>query len=207
MLHPRAILEATILGRLTRPAVDSLVAHHWARGDFVRRLPADIVPPVGVPRRRAKRYGLADQIVTDVLYGEEGGPGCLLVTTPCLGPYDRTFRRLVVAPHVHDSAHIAVVTRGRALFLVARHEERRVVLVTAELSRGSLVFYPAGAPHTFAGDEEFQVASLQATHKEPEREDFAQPSPMRFETLARVTYEEYRGRASCARASTVGDLA
>jgi hypothetical protein len=198
MLEPRALLKGAFLGTLTRAAIDRAVGYYWGAKDFVHHLPPALVlpPRAAPPLRRAERYGLADRLVTEVLYGAEGMPGCLLVTTPCRGPYDRTFRSLLVEPHVHDSAHVVAVTRGRPVFLTARRAGSRHVLIAAELSPGSLVLYPAGAPHTFASDEEFQVISLQAAYKEPERRDFAAPSPVRFDRLRRVTYEEFRRHAA-----------
>jgi len=194
MLDLPSLLKGALLGTLTRGEIDRAVEHHWGAGDFVHHLPPAWIPALPAPRRRAKRYGLDGQLVTDVLYGDEGAPGCLLITTPSQGPYDRRLVRLLVPPHTHHSAHITVVTRGHALFLVARRQPWGAELITAAMGPGSLVFYPSGVAHTFASDEEFEVVSLQAAYKEPERPDFAAPSALRFDRLPRVSYEEHRRR-------------
>lgn len=186
--NPTLILRGTILGTLSTADIDRAVAHYWGRGDFVHHVDAAEIPTLRDVEAPTRRYGLCDRLDAGLLYGSRGQPGCLLVTTPRLGPYDRGFRRFLVPPHLHESSHITVVTAGRAVFLLVRDE----VLIAAEVGPGSVVLYPAGVIHTFVSDEEFQVASLQAAYEEPEDRAFADTATMPLDTLAHVSYEEYR---------------
>jgi mannose-6-phosphate isomerase-like protein (cupin superfamily) len=142
--------------------------------------------------RRAHRYGFSVELTTDEVYGSPGEPGCLRVWMPAGAPWDRSLRALRVPVHTHDSDHITVVTEGRATFLVVREVAGKKVLIMADMGPGSMVFYPAHVPHTFVADEAFEVASLQASYKAPERLDFAPAVQEGVEGLPRWTFEAFR---------------
>ena len=193
-LNPTSILRGTILGRLSRAEIDQVVEHYWSSGRFVHHVSAAAIPEFARVEGGARRYGLCARLDARLMYGSLGHPGCLLVTTPTRGPYDREFERFVVAPHRHDSSHITAVTAGRAVFLIVREDGPQPALITAAVGPGSVVLYPAGAVHTFVSDEQFQVASLQASYQEPEGRAFADTAVARLATLPRVSYEAYRRR-------------
>jgi hypothetical protein len=186
---PALLGRGTLRGTLTRAEIDAAVAHYWAANEFVHRLAPGTLPEVA-PGGAPRRYGLCDRLTAELLYGTRGVPGCLLITTPRQAPYDRAFRRFLVDPHVHDSAHITLMLRGRALFLIARGEGPAALLLTAEVGPGTIILYPAGAPHTFVSDEEFQVASLQAAYEDPSGGAFAARAELPFDRLPRRRYED-----------------
>jgi len=188
----RALLKATLRGTLSADEMEHAVAERWAAHDFVHHLPADAIPPLGPTRGRVGRYGFTTEVVSEQLYGEVGEPGCLVITTPDPGRYDRSFRRLLVPPHVHNSAHIAVVISGNPLWVAVCPTGQGDVVVAEPMSPGSMAFYPRGVPHTFIADETFVVATSEARLTDPESEDFARPSPVDCSRLPRMNYEEWR---------------
>jgi hypothetical protein len=84
-----------------------------------------------------------------------------------------------------------VVTAGHPCFLAVREVAGARAVVVAPMHPGSLVLYAAGVPHTFAGDEAFEVASLQAAYKAPERQDFAPSVLEDFGGLPQCPYEAF----------------
>jgi hypothetical protein len=195
----RALLQGTLTGTLSSERIESAVQACWAAQDPVHHLPAEALPPLPRPVGRVGRHGFTDELITEVLYGSVGQPGCLLVTTPGIGRYDRSLSRLLVPPHVHESAHIAVVVSGRPLWLVACPTASGPVLVAEPMRPGSMAFYPPGVAHTFVADEAFVVATAEARSKNPESERFARPAPLNFARLPRMTYDEWRASEGALR--------
>jgi hypothetical protein len=83
------------------------------------------------------------------------------------------------------------VTAGCPTFLAVREVAGARTVVAARMQPGSLVLYAAGVPHTFAADEAFEVASLQAAYKAPERPDFAPGVAEEFGGLPQLSYEAF----------------
>jgi hypothetical protein len=189
----RALLEGTLLGTLSADQIEQAVEGHWLRRDIVHHLGADVLPTLSPPRQVVGRHGFTDELVNEVMYGEVGQPACLLVTTPEPGRYDRNFRELLVPPHVHESAHIAVVISGNPLWVVGCPSEQGTVLIAEPMAPGSMAMYPRDVPHTFVADETFVVATAEARSAQPESERFARPSPVDFGGLPRMSYEAWRG--------------
>ncbi|MHC4845113.1 MAG: cupin domain-containing protein [Planctomycetota bacterium] len=195
----RALLEGTLRGTLSAEDIERAVERHWSRRDIVHHLTADALPALPAAREVVGRHGFTDQLVNEVLYGEVGKPACLLVTTPDPGRYDRSFRELIVPPHVHGSAHIAVVISGHPLWVVGCPSDEGTVLVAEPMAPGSMAMYPQGVPHTFVADETFVVATAEARSARPESELFARPSPVDFAELPRSSYAAWRSAASANR--------
>lgn len=202
----RALLEGTLTGTLSSEEIEAAVEARWAARDIVQHLPADAIPELPPSRGRVGRHGFKDELITEVLYGQPGKPGCLLITTPVPGRYDRTFRDLLVPPHVHASAHIAVVVSGRPLWLVACPTPRGQVVIAEPMAPGSMAFYPAGVAHTFVADEDFVVATTEARSAEPESERFARPAPVAFHKLPLMNYGAWQDgpRADHSAEASVG---
>jgi hypothetical protein len=201
MSELRALLEGTLLGTLGSDAIERAVEQHWRQRDIVHHLSADALPTLPEPQGRVGRKGFTDELVTEVLYGTEGEPGCLLITTPDPGRYDRSLRRLLVPPHVHGSAHIAVVISGNPLWVVGCPTAQGEVVVAEQMVPGSMAMYPRGVAHTFVSDETFVVATAEAHWTEPESDQFARRSPLDFGGLPRMSYASWHAAATAERPS------
>lgn len=182
-----------LAGRVSGSELAMQVAERWRTGEFIRHLGSEAVPPLGSTLRTVSRCGESDVLRTEVLYGTEGEPGCILITTPSQGGWDESLQTFLVAPHTHRSPHTSLIVRGEAVFVVARELAGETVVITEPVRPGSLTFCQQGIPHTFVSDREFQVASAHASYVRPDRADFATPSEIAFSELPRMTFGELRG--------------
>lgn len=166
---------------------------YWNRGDFLHRvdLPGhDLVTPdtPSIPR-----YAGRPEVAHQILYGQPGKAGCVLVLAPSEpGGFSGDFNELLVPLHSHPTDHIALVVRGSGTFLVRRQVDGEDVMLMAKSGPGTLLFYPAGIPHTFiCGKDGIDVASVQAEYETPSSVRFSDLAPAYLNTLPRMEYEHY----------------
>ena len=193
---PRDFAARAFTGQVGTADIEHEVATRWRRGDFLFHLGPSAVPPLPTPRRRQLAYGEIEGLISDVLFAEDGGPGCLVVTTPPQAQLDETYRRFLVPPHVHRCHHAALVTAGEARYVVVRPTRDGPVLIDEPVARGSLIYCPADAVHTFVTRRGFEVASLHARYLGPDRADFAQDAGLDAAALPRLAFDEFRRSAA-----------
>lgn len=178
-------------GEVSREEAMNTVAEYWGKGTFLRRVPADELPLLRITAPSRARYCCSIAVRNHVLYGVRGEPGCVLVIAPFDAAFDGDFRDLNVPMHIHNTDHIAVVMNGQGVFYAQRDLEDGPVVVHAEVEKGSVMFYPAGTPHTFAvGRHGISVASFQCDFESPHSPEFSRPVAGDLRRLKLVEYRD-----------------
>jgi hypothetical protein len=192
---PGEFVRRAFTGGLGAAGLEREVQQRWRRGDFIHHLGPGGVPTLPPSRERLDAYGTWHGLTTDVLFGQRGEAGCLLVGTPPQPALDESLRSFLVPPHVHWCHHASLVTGGEARFLVVRDTGAGAVLVVERVVPGSLIYVTAGTPHTFITRRGFEVASLHARWLGADRADFAQDSDLDLSVLPRMSFGEFRRAA------------
>lgn len=183
-----------LLGQASSTEIETEVSRRWEARDFLGRVDPTRLPAISRDRRRTARYGHRGDMVSEVLFGSPGGPGCTLITTPDEILDDDSLRGFYVPPHVHRSDHVAVVIAGTARFLLVDERMQKTVVVEP-VTAGCVLFYPAGTPHTFILDQgSVRVASVDARYTPPDSKAFAVHYNRAIGALARLNYAGYRRR-------------
>ena len=193
----QSIAESVVAGQLDSVSLSHWSWYYWNRGDFRHH-----VNPEGLVKAQAsgtiiQRYSGTPEVAHRILYGEPGKAGCVMVKAPPEHSYRGNFDDLLIPLHSHPTDHIAVVLGGGGTFLARRQLEGDDVILMAEAGPGTILFYPAGIPHTFiSGEDGIRVASAQAEYESPDSVRFADQAPYYLNELPRLDYALYLRRLS-----------
>lgn len=202
MSEMTVLLRRSIWGDITSDEARVRVHDYWESGYFIHQVPPVCIPPFKVVGPPVDRYGLKTPLLNFFIYGERGQPGCLLVKAPHDVAFDKDFTDLNMFLHIHNSDHIAVVVEGHGIFFVQRNLPEGMVIIQAQVSTGSIMFYPKDTPHTFAGGSSgITVASMQCEFEPPDSPKFASLADESVNSLPRIDYSDYlRGLSNTGQA-------
>jgi hypothetical protein len=183
----RQFLNALLCGQLTVAQFESAVAANWDEGPSLIAAPrtaswiAQLVRDAGeVPGRYGEdlpHLGFASQW----LIGTPGLPGAIHIIAPReTHPSPRHPDALNRQPHEHDSGRLALITGGHAQFLFRARMNGELRWQHVAVSRGDLLFWPAGVAHTFDAMEGFSLLSGMASYVSPAADGFSFPVRTRF---------------------------
>ena len=194
----KAIAKSVLAGRMDNSELSHWSWLFWNRGDFMHRVELSKLAISEGSMPLIQRYAGTDEVAHRILYGKPGKAGCVLVKAPPEHPsFQGDFNDLLVPLHSHPTDHIALVVGGGGTFLIRRQVNDDDVILMGEAGPGTILFYPAGIPHTFiSGVNGIHVASAQAEYEPPSSVRFADMAPDYLNTLPRLEYAEYLRRLS-----------
>lgn len=191
--------QAMLSQRLNVDEFEQVVEEYWQSGHFILRVPRtaawlrDVADSAG-PRdagyaHESPHLGFRSQW----LIGVPGQPGAIHIQAPSEQHPQAQFPDLNRPPHQHDSARIAVITHGRAVFHVLRTDPGgRSVVLDCPVETGDMIFWPAWTPHTFNAKEGFWLVSAMARYVSPAEDGFVFPLQGEIEGVPNRPYPPAR---------------
>jgi len=170
-------------GTLTTAEFEEAVRARWSNGDFILRAPTTAAALLAIAT--GSRHPCADYandaphlgFESQWLAGERGYPGAIHIQAPPETGPRGALGLLNRAPHEHDSGRIALVTRGHAVFHVARFSTATQPLrFDCPVGPGDLIFWPPWTPHTFDARQGFSLVSAMAAYVSPAEDGFVYPA-------------------------------
>ncbi|HEX5373389.1 MAG TPA: hypothetical protein VFW84_11720 [Aquabacterium sp.] len=169
-------------GRLTPEAFEQQVQTCWAGPSIVFQAPetARRLRTLGLqPGRPAAGYA-SDAPHLDFrshwLAGTPGRPGAIHIQSPPEAQPGKGLTHLNRPVHQHDSARIALITRGQATFHVQRSGNNGCSSLQAiPVQEGDLLVWPAWTAHTFDAGQGFWLVTAMARYVSPAADGFLFP--------------------------------
>ena len=189
----QAVADAVLRGEVSTKTINRWTELFWERGGFFHTVDVRAFQKQELEGALVRRYAGTKDVAHRVTFGAKGRAGCVVVRAPReRDSYQGDLNDLLVPPHTHPTAHIAIVFGGGGTFVAKRaiDEVNHIVMIPA--SPGSIFFYPAHIPHTFvSGKQGIQVASAQAEFESPKSAEFARLSTQDLNALPRMEQAEY----------------
>lgn len=176
------LFEQLRLGHLSSEAFESRVMSAWRQSTMVWRAPQtashlralalQATPVDAGYAHDAPHLGF----VSRWLAGTPGRPGAVHIQSPPETRSGATLFDLNRPPHQHDSARMALITHGEAVFHV-RHTDQsgRSTMRAIPVSQGDLLMWPAWTPHTFDAKQGFWLVTAMACYVSPAEDGFMLP--------------------------------
>lgn len=169
-------------GRLTPEAFEQQVQTCWAGPSIVFQAPetARRLRTLGLqPGRPAAGYA-SDAPHLDFrshwLAGTPGRPGAIHIQSPPEAQPGKGLTHLNRPVHQHDSARMALITRGQATFHVQRSgNDGCSSLQAIPVQEGDLLVWPAWTAHTFDAGQGFWLVTAMARYVSPAADGFLFP--------------------------------
>jgi hypothetical protein len=200
MLSITTITELVLQGKVTSENITHWSHYYWDSGEFIHWVKLDKIRYINADGPSTARYGGVPEVGHQILYGEYGSPGCVVVDAPADTAYQGNFGDMLVPPHAHDSDHVAIVLSGNGTFVVQREVDGHAVVLLADARPGMMAFYPAHVPHSFiCGPNGIRVASAQAEYESPVSQKFAYYVGNEINELPRLKYDSYLARFCIAK--------
>ncbi len=192
MLSTETIAEKVLQGQITTEDIHHWSHHYWNSGAFIYWLTPNQMLDIYPDGPSTARYGGIPEVGHQVLYGDYGAPGCVVVDAPAETIYQGNLGDMIVPPHAHDSDHVAIVLSGNGIFVVQREVNGQAMVLLADARPGMMAFYPAHVPHSFiCGPNGIRVASAQAEYESPVDAKFAYYVDNEINKLPRLEYDAY----------------
>lgn len=176
------LFEQLHQGHLSPQAFESQVMSAWQQSTIVWRAPQTACHLRDLARQAAPvDAGYAHDapqlgFVSRWLAGTPGRPGAVHIQSPPETRSDATLFELNRPPHQHDSARMAVITQGEAVFHVWHTSpEGRTTMRAIPVSEGDLIVWPAWTPHTFDARAGFWLVTAMACYVSPAADGFMLP--------------------------------
>lgn len=177
------LFDQLLEGRLTSEAFEKQVQTGWAGPSMVFRAPetATRLRALGLqPGRPAAGYASDAPHLnfhSHWLAGTPGRPGAIHIQSPPEAQPGKGLAHLNRPVHQHDSARMALITRGQATFHVQRSgDDGRSRLQAIPVREGDLVVWPAWTAHTFDAGQGFWLVTAMARYVSPAADGFLFPA-------------------------------
>jgi mannose-6-phosphate isomerase-like protein (cupin superfamily) len=175
-------LDALLSAQLTIAQFEKAVAANWDEGPSLLAAPRTASWIAQLVRDRgevAGRYG-EDMphlgFASQWLIGTPGKPGAIHIIAPReTHPSPRRLDALNRQPHEHDSGRLALITGGHAQFVFRASVIGELRWQRMPVSKGDLLFWPAGVAHTFDAMNGFSLLSGMASYVSPAADGFSLP--------------------------------
>lgn len=191
--------QAILSQRLDVDEFEQAVQGYWQSGNFIVRAPrtaAWLRDVASTAEQRDAGYAHESPHLgfrSQWLIGVPGQPGAIHIQAPREQHPEARFPDLNRPPHQHDSARVALITRGRAVFHVLRMVPGgRPVVLDCPVETGDVIFWPAWTPHTFNAKEGFWLVSAMARYVSPAEDGFVFPLEGEIEGVPNSPYAPAR---------------
>ncbi|HET6787878.1 MAG TPA: hypothetical protein VFH49_07955 [Aquabacterium sp.] len=177
------LFDQLLNGLLTSEAFEQQVQASWAGPSIVFRAPdtAARLRALGLQPGRPSAGYASDAPHLDFrshwLAGLPGRPGAIHIQSPPEAHPGKGWAHLNRPLHQHDSARMALITRGQATFLVQRPGKNgHAHLQALPVQEGDLLVWPAWTAHTFDAGQGFWLVTAMARYVSPTAEGFLFPA-------------------------------
>lgn len=169
-------------GQLSTMSFESTVLDAWRQSTIVWRAPSTAARLRALAQQAATvDAGYAHDaphlgFVSCWLAGSPGRPGAVHIQSPPEVHPGGTLFELNRPPHQHDSARMALITQGQAVFhILHTGDTGRSAMRAIPVSEGDLIVWPAWTPHTFDAREGFWLVTAMADYVSPAADGFMWP--------------------------------
>lgn len=191
--------QAMLSQQLGVDEFEQAVRAHWQSEEFIVHAPRtaawlrDVASATGQVdagyAHETPHLGFRSQWLT----GVPGQPGAIYIQAPREQHPEARFPDLNRPPHQHDSARVAVITNGRAVFHVLRAAPGGgSAVLDCPVETGDVIFWPAWTPHTFDAREGFWLVSAMARYVSPAEDGFVFPLEGEIDGVPNQPYRPVR---------------
>lgn len=176
------LFEQLLQGNLAPSAFEAKVSALWQQAAIVYCAPRTAARLCALAMQSGQADGgyASDAphlgFVSQWLAGTPGQPGAVHIQSPPEQYPDAGLARLNRPLHQHDSARIALITRGEAVFHVKRPTRQgHGVMAAYPVREGDLIVWPAWTAHTFHAGKGFWLVTAMEKFVSPGAEGFMLP--------------------------------